>query len=239
MPDAHAQNFIESWVLRILRVPPRPEPPDGSPDSMKTFRAGENYYSWCLLIWALSNVFILGVLIALHFLMIRALRRAPDWVHVLRDIVEVAAWIGFAASVIITFTAQRLNYALRWYMVTDRSLRIRSGIFELQELTMTFSNIQEIRVTAGPLQNLMKLADVEVQSAGGSADSHGSASGHTGRFAGVSNANEIRDLIVDRLRQYRDSGLGESHVAAPSGPGPEIEAARAVLAEVRALGAQV
>ena len=102
---------------------------------------------------------------------------------------------------------------------------------------MTFSNIQEIRVAAGPLQNLLKLADVEVQSAGGGSGP-GNASGHVGRFQGVSNANAIRDLIVERLRQYRDSGLGESqHSLASNSPDQAVTAARLVLAEARALRA--
>jgi len=98
---------------------------------------------------------------------------------------------------------------------------------------MTFSNIQEIRVTAGPIQNLMKLADVEVQSAGGGAKNRGG--GHIGRFASVSNANAIRDLMVERLRKYRDSGLGEAPTPRVPEPGSAIAAAQAVLAEVRAL----
>jgi uncharacterized membrane protein YdbT with pleckstrin-like domain len=117
-------------------------------------------------------------------------------------------------------------------MVTDRSLRIRSGVFNMQELTMTFSNIQEIRVTAGPLQKLLKLADVEVQSAGGGSRR---GEGHIGSFKGLSNATDIRDLMVERLRQYRDSGLGESAIPEGSELDHSMEAARAVLAEARAL----
>jgi hypothetical protein len=54
-------------------------------------------------------------------------------------------------------------------------------------------------------------------------------------FEGVSNANAIRDLMVERLRQYRDSGLGE--VAHETHPGEDqaVDAARAVLAETRSL----
>ena len=33
----------------------------------------------------------------------------------------------FVASIPITYFLQRLNYQMRWYIVTDRSLRIRSG----------------------------------------------------------------------------------------------------------------
>ena len=97
---------------------------------------------------------------------------------------------------------------------------------------MTFSNIQEIRVSAGPLQNLLKIADVEVHSAGGATERGG---GHIGKFEGVSNANEIRDILLERLRQYRDSGLGDSSTPTHAPAEGAMEAGRTVLAEARAL----
>jgi len=153
--------------------------------------------------------------------------------------------IGFMISVRVlrqlvslpfTLFEQRLNFRLRWYIVTDRSLRIRSGIWSTQELTTTFANIQEIRISSGPLQKLLGLADVEVHSAGGGAGKQGEAGGHVARFEGVDIANEIRDLIGDRLRQYRDAGLGESErVAHAAANGDAIAAANGVLEEARAL----
>jgi len=78
---------------------------------------------------------------------------------------------------------------------------------------------------------------VEVQSAGGGSEKGGG--GHVGRFKGVSNANAIRDLMVERLRQYRDSGLGEPAAHNVSGSDHALDAARAVLAEARALREQL
>jgi hypothetical protein len=58
--------------------------------------------------------------------------------------------------------------------------------------------------------------------------------GHMGCFQGVSNSNAIRDLMVERLRQYRDSGLGEAAHANPV-EDRALDAARSVLAETRSL----
>jgi uncharacterized membrane protein YdbT with pleckstrin-like domain len=222
----------ELWVQAALYVPPYPEPPEGSPESIQVFHAGRNYYTLCLLVWFLSHLLILVGLIGAHFVVSRSFAQMPEWARITWRIAEWLAVLAFATSVVFTFFSQRLNYALRWYIVTDRSLRIRTGVLNIQELTMTFSNIQEIRVSAGPLQNFLKLADVEVQSAGGGSKDGG---GHIGRFKSVSNANAIRDLMVERLRQFRDSGLGEP--ATHGGPATDqaIDAARAVLAEARAL----
>jgi uncharacterized membrane protein YdbT with pleckstrin-like domain len=100
---------------------------------------------------------------------------------------------------------------------------------------MTFANIQGIRVNANPIERLLGLANVEVQSAGGGdSTEHGiPSSGHVGRFAGVDNAEAIRDFLVERLRAYRDSGLGEKTVEAREPP--SLSAAREVLQETRAL----
>jgi uncharacterized membrane protein YdbT with pleckstrin-like domain len=216
-----------------LRVPPYPQPPEGSPESIQIFHPGRNYYTFRLLIWFLSHLFVLGALLAAHFIVSKPFPNMREGAQITWRIVEVLAAVAFITSSVFTFLAQRLNYALCWYMITDRSLRIRTGVFTVQELTMTFSNIQEIRVTAGPLQNLLGLADVEVQSAGGGGSEKGGG-GHVGRFRGVSNANAIRDLMVERLRQYRDSGLGESATYNTGGSDHAVNAARAVLVEARA-----
>jgi hypothetical protein len=76
---------------------------------------------------------------------------------------------------------------LRWYVVTDRCLRVRGGILNVHEITTTFANIQEVRLSSGPLQKLLGLADVEVHSAGGGSGK-GSSDSHVARFEGVDNA---------------------------------------------------
>jgi membrane protein YdbS with pleckstrin-like domain len=223
-------------LLQLLRVPAEPHPPEGSPGSVLVFRAGRNFYRWRVMVWAWSNLVALVLAFVSYVSISAAMRKVPPWAIQLLNVVELAGLISLLAGVWITYLALRLNYELRWYMVTDRSLRIRRGIWSVEELTMTFANIQEIRVAAGPLQNWLGLADVEVHAAGGgSVNAHGQPTGgHKAVFEGVDNANEIRDLLVERLRVYRDSGLGEATVStAPAADA--LSAARLVLEETRAL----
>lgn len=113
---------------------------------------------------------------------------------------------------------------------------------------MSFANVQQVVVSQGPLQRLLAIADVRVQSAGGGGggDAHHAALGssmHTGIFHGVDNANEIRDLILERLRLFRAAGLGDPDDAreavAATLPGARhvlaLTAADELLAEARAL----
>ncbi len=228
--------MVKALVLRCAKMPPEPHIPEGSQGSVKVFHPGRNYIKMLLFLWALANLFV-GVVV-LIFLRVVIASRLPPWLHNIWMIVAVLLAAIFVASLLLTYFVQRLNFEMRWYVVTDRSLRIRRGIFSVEELTMTFANIQEIRVSVNPLQRLLGLADVEVHAAGGGgATAHGAPKGgHLATFESVDNASEIRDLMMERLRVYRDAGLGRQpgveHVEAAD---TELEAASAVLREVRAL----
>ena len=220
---------MTAYLLKLLRVPPEPMPPDGSPESIRIFRAGRNYYRWRLVLWAMTRlVGFAGAFIGIGFMMSI---RMPAWAGALVLAAELFVVGVLVLALPFSYMLQRLNYELRWYIVTDRSLRIRSGIWSVEEITMTFANIQDLRITAGPLQGWLGLADLEVRSAGGGGDGgkHGGGGNkHEARFAGVDNAEEIRDLIVERLRRYRDAGLGDAPVDMAS-------ATAELLAEARAL----
>lgn len=179
--------------------------------------------------------------------------RTPRWVLPLIEIAELLGIAAFLFQLPVTYAAVRLDWEMRWYIVTDRSLRIRAGIWALQESTMSFANLQQVEVRQGPIQRLLGIADVIVQSAGGGGggghekgQSHDSL--HTGTFHGVDNAQEIRDLVLERLRLFRQAGLGDpdeqptrtapviapSAVAATNVSGVH-SAAQELLAEARAL----
>jgi len=184
----------------------------------------------------------------------RIVQRWPWWIFPLLTFFE---WVGvaiFLAQIPLTYALVRLDFELRWYIVTDRSLRIRTGIATVQESTMSFANVQQVVVTQGPLQRYLGMADVRVQSAGGGGDHHDSKAGdslHTGVFHGVDNAPEIRDLVLARLRQFRESGLGDpdepavasaatvvpANPAVPPAASSALAAARELLHEARALRA--
>lgn len=184
----------------------------------------------------------------------RLAERWPAWLFPVFLFFEFVGIVLFLAQIPITYAMVRLDFELRWYIVTDRSLRIRSGLTTVQESTMSFANVQQVVVNQGPLQRYLGLADVRVQSAGGGGDQHESKAGdslHTGVFHGVDNAHEIRDLVLARLRQFRESGLGDpdepagaataavvpAHPALPPTDSAALIAARELLHEARALRA--
>jgi len=168
----------------------------------------------------------------------------PSWTFPLIRWLEYGAIVIFIGQLPITIFLTRLEFEQHWYIVTDRSLRIRTGILRLKESTMSFANIQQVEVKQGPLQRLLGLADVRVQSAGGGTPDHhkGGESMHLGIFHGVDNPDEIRDLILSRLRHFRQAGLGDHDDTpqhkpdTPAVVGAEsLSAAQELLAEVREL----
>lgn len=243
---------LKGLVLRMVRVPPEPTPPPGDPDAIRVFRASPRYFRYRLLGWAWGQLAaLLGLVLGLLFL---GEISGPDsgLLGTLIGIGEAFAWIAFLAQIPTTLAALRLDYELRWYMLSDRALRIREGILTVREKTITFANIQQVSVRQGPVQRLLGVADIEVRTAGGGGSSEGDDSGgdmHRGRIRGVSDPEEIRELLRARMRAQRDAGLGDPDdsgavtltsgrsASRRLGPGhaPALAPAGELLDEVRAL----
>ena len=142
----------------------------------------------------------------------RLIDHQPWWLVPLIIAIEIIGIVGYLVQLPVSYALVRLEYESHWYIVTDRSLRIRSGIIRIQESTMSFANAQQVTVSQNLVQRLLKLADVRVQSAGGGGQEHGDSEAHSthiGIFHSVDNAVEIRDLVLDRLRRFRAAGLGD------------------------------
>lgn len=232
-------STLRATLLRTLRVPPTPEPPPGSPP--RIFRAAPNFYKLRLLRWGLTQlVAIAGLLWALYFIRWVGTTAAPRSVLWLMKIGEVFGWLAFAFEFICGWMIVRLDFELRWYMLSDRAIRIREGITTIREKTIALANVQNLAIKQGPLQRLLGIADVEVKTAGGggeAGDVHGKKAMaepmHVAYFRGVANAEEIRDLVREGVRRQKDAGLGD-----PDEPVKSEDAGAAVaelLAEARRL----
>jgi hypothetical protein len=251
---------VKALMLRLLAVPPEPSLPPGATGSARVFRASRRYLQLKLLRWAAAQAATLAGLIAAlvvydliesgtidvsrHFPFAALIPLAMGFLQWL----EVFGLAAFVVQLPLTVLPVILDWELRWYVVTDRSLRIREGVWKVSELTMTFANVQEVAIQQGPLERLLGIADVKVRSAGGGGGTgqhereREEKSGHIGYFRGVDGAPAIRDLILERLKRHRDAGIEATEPAfqppAPSGgaASPElVEAARELLTEARAL----
>lgn len=117
---------------------------------------------------------------------------------------------------IFAYIGIHLRYDTMWYVMTDRTLRVRRGICEILEHTITFENVHVVR---GPIQQVFGFSTIVVETAGatiyGGENVH--AVGNKAILQGIENPEEIRDLIMDRVRNARSAGLGDEEIHAKSG----------------------
>jgi membrane protein YdbS with pleckstrin-like domain len=208
-------NGWRGLVLRFFRVPPEPEPPPGS--APRVFRAAPNYLVLRTIRWAISLAALLFGALVITAVITGALATDIDpGAKLLGMIAMIVLWTVFGLRLLVGYAIIRLDFEMRWYMVSDRAIRIREGIATVKEKTMAFANIQNISLKQGPLQRLLGIADVEVRTAGGGSGEgpHGKQQAHeepmhVGYFRGVDNAEAIRDIVREGVRRQKDSGLGD------------------------------
>lgn len=235
-------------VLGWLRVDLEPHLPPGSEEGCEVFRAGVAFLRYRQLAWGLRQVgTLVGILAAFLFLGMVGAGEVPARLRAFAAIYQpgilVLETVGitlFLLQLPFTWMAIRWDWDCRWYLLSDRCLRVQEGILNLKEQTFTLANIQDVQVKQNPLQRLFGLWDVEVRTAGGGENpmgeqpGHPGASLHTAVLKGVERGGEIRDRLLARMAAFRDSGLGEAKarpvaVSASSAPGAW---AREAVAEV-------
>lgn len=252
-----------TWRQRLLawlRVPHEPAAPPGD-QHVLTFRAAPSYFRYRVLLWTFKQSgFVFALMFyfgAVPFGMIPF--RPPAWdfqsvtfgfftipssvFYAIFVFFETLGLVGYVFQMIVSALILRLDFEQRWYLVSERSLRIREGLVRLHEKTMTFANVQHVGIKQNPIQRWLGIADVEVRTAGGGVkkDDQSTDDLHIGYFRGVDNAAQIREVIQDRLRRHRDAGLGDPDDApapvAAAEPPDMLAAARALRDEARALRA--
>jgi membrane protein YdbS with pleckstrin-like domain len=236
----HAAEWLYHGVWQVLvrwfRVPQQPPDLPARPgETVQRFHPSPGFLRYLkLLFWiglvALDVWFLLGWIASFFVNPWLGLALAPVFfvVAILPDIVA--------------YVAIHLRYDSTWYVLSDRSLRIRRGIWTIHETTITFENVQDVKIHQGPLQRYYGIADVIVETAGGGGSGKESKKelgvpSHTGLIEGIEDAARIRDLIMARVRQSRAAGLGDEareHERSRSAAGPAWTAEHvALLREIR------
>ena len=154
---AQLWNILETW----FKVPPEPPTlPAESPDDVKSYRPAPGYLRYLkFMFW----VFLVLIDATILFLWIVILVAVP-WLGALLALPAAAVAI---LPDIAAYVAIHLRYDTTWYVIGRRSLRIRRGIWIINETTITFENVQNIHITQGPLQRYFGIADLIVETAGG------------------------------------------------------------------------
>ncbi|MBL8849276.1 MAG: PH domain-containing protein [Planctomycetaceae bacterium] len=196
-------------LARWFRVPVEPPALPGAPgDAISTFRPDPSWLRYLQFRFWIGIAFAILVIFANSL----AVLIAEFSVGVVVFLAEVLFTI---VPAVVAFVALHLRYDSTWYVMSDRSLRIRRGIWVIHETTITYENIQNVSVNQGPLQRFFGIADVLVQTAGGGGGQQqpGQPAGgtHSGLIEGIKDAPRIRDVLASRMRHSRSAGLGDEH----------------------------
>lgn len=245
------RQLAERW----LRIPPEPDPPPGDEASARVFRAAPKYLQYLKVLWAVGTAFSMIVPLIVVVIIIAVIVGSDGSAAHDGGVIAVLVTVAILLFAIVTAHALfrlamvHLNFEKRWYLVTDRSLRIREGVATVREITFTFANIQNLSVTQGPIQRILGIADLKVETAGGGsmASAHQQQTVglnlHTAYFRGIDNAEELKNLIGARMRGHKDAGLGDHDdrhhhqpAALPAAENASFQAAlEAILLEAKAL----
>lgn len=248
--SAHTESaakwiYTGVWARLVgwLKVPAEPPTLPVRPgERLESFRPSEGFLRY-LKFWFWIALLPMDVLIVF------------GWIAILTVNWEVALWLLAPALFIaiapdiVAYVIVHLRYDTTWYVMTDRSLRIRTGILAIRETTITFENVQNVKVQQGPLQRHFGISTVVVETAGGGSGGTPGQPGHVpalnqGRLEGLANGEAIRDLIMSKVRASTSAGLGDERRGAEQSRKPRpalgpahMNALRSLRDEARALHA--
>lgn len=190
-------------ILKVEQKEPAPLPGHSQEGFMQVIRPAPAYLQYRLFYWKMGVA--AGVLVVLTLCI--ALLTISWWFIIL----DIAIILFAAFKAALFYVAIRLDYEMRWYVITDRSLLIRQGVWVVREICLTFANAQNVRVKQGPLQRIFGFSSVEVDTAGGGRRKEGESQTHAHHavLQGLDDPGRVRDLILDLLRRHRTAGLGD------------------------------
>lgn len=226
-----AYAWLKDLVLPLLKITDaEPHPPAGHDphDFMQIMRASPRYLSYRLFFWKVyALLWVVGV------------------VGATTTVTVIKPWLGLIAiplallalwKTAILYVTTRMDYEMRWYIITDRSLLIREGVWGTREITLTFANAQNVHVKQGPVQRYFDIWDIEIDTAGGGGKKkeEQGAQRHRAVLRGLEDPGPVRDQILELLRTHRSAGLGDPDDA-ESPNVVTIEMLKEILAETRGM----
>ncbi len=197
-------NFIKNLVFPLLKIDSvSPTIPHGHEKDkfLRILRADSSYWKFLLFCWcSYSLLWIIALLI--HIVMFLLSASAFAWL-------AIPITLIILGKIIILLVVTRIDYELRWYIITDTSITVRQGAWTVREITVSYQNIQNVSVSQGPLERFFGFANLQIDTAGSGGKHPKGANPNKAVLRGITNAQQIRDIILDNLRLFRNSGLGD------------------------------
>lgn len=104
------------------------------------------------------------------------------------------------------------RYRTLRYRFDEEGIHMRVGILFRKEVNLTYARIQDIHLRSGFLQRWLGLADIQIQTASGSA-------GAELVIEGFKEFEAIRDFLYTRMRGYQKQPATPAAMTTPATPG--------------------
>jgi putative membrane protein len=111
---------------------------------------------------------------------------------------------------VITLPYLYFRYHTLRYRFDEEGIHMRVGILFRREVNLTYARIQDIHLSSGFIQRWLGIADVQVQTASGSA-------GAEMVIEGFKEFDVIRDFLYTRMRGYLGAEHSRTLPATPAG----------------------
>ncbi|HSH39442.1 MAG TPA: PH domain-containing protein [Chthoniobacterales bacterium] len=103
-------------------------------------------------------------------------------------------------AIIITFPLFFFRYRTLRYRFDEEGIHMRVGILFRREVNLTYARIQDIHLQSGMIQRWLGLADIQIQTASGSASAELV-------IEGFKEFEAIRDFLYTRMRGAKSGGV--------------------------------
>ena len=207
--DRWIYRGIWSFLVQWFRVPDQPPSlPAVDGHEPERFRPAPGFLDYLRFFFWLINILIgIGTIVLLVVVIgVIVAQGGKGWL--LLPLVVLLIVVD-ALFDVVAYVAIHLRYDTTWYVMSDRSLRIRRGIWVIQEVTATFENVQNVKISQGPLQRYFGIANLVVETAGGGGSAQHGGGVHRAIIEGISNPDRYREAIMARLRHSNSTGLGD------------------------------
>lgn len=130
---------------------------------------------------------------------------------------SISRYIGYVVAailvlIVLIYIWARLSYKYYRYELKDDGFHKESGVITKKYVTIPYDRIQNIDIYRGLWSRILGLSDLQIQTAGASAQvsrSGVSGAGSEGRLPGLSfaDAEQLRDELIRRAKQSKNQGL--------------------------------
>lgn len=197
-------------LVRWFRVPQQPPTmPSVDGESVEVYRAAPGYLRYRRIgYW-------IGFAIAVLVLFV-GLAAVTIVIPLLGIVLALPVLMLFAFVSAVNYVALYLEYDTTWYAVGESSVRTRSGVWINREITVNYDNVQNVSVKQGPLQRRFGISVVRIDTAGmqSAGNQYQTASAAGVSLVGLSNAEEVKQLIQKRCDASQSAGLGDEESVA-------------------------